>query len=67
MTNPQHPKGDQIRLLCAYSTCIAGMILMFTGLAVPPTGVIDHSVLIALGEILTFSGALLGIHIRYRQ
>ena len=32
----------------------------------PPMGEIHHSVLIAFGEILTFSGSLIGIDYKYR-
>ena len=39
------------------------------GLALPPAGVIDSSLLVAYGETLTFAGSLIGIdyHYRYRQ
>ncbi len=41
--------------------CVAGMVLLGVSMALPPQGVIDSSVLVAFGELLTFSGALLGI------
>lgn len=41
----------------------------FAGFCVPPTGVIDNSVLVAFGEILTFVGSLFGIdyHYKYKE
>ena len=40
--------------------------LILVAFFVPPLGVIDASVLTAFGELLTFSGALLGIDYKYR-
>ena len=49
--------------------CAFGCALLAAGLITPPMGEIHHSVLIALGEILTFSGSLIGIdyHYRYKE
>ncbi len=46
-----------------------GVGLITTAFFVPPTGVIDPTVLTAFGEILTFAGSLIGIdyHYRYKQ
>lgn len=55
-----------IQLLLAVITIIAGLALLFTGLWVPPIGIIDNSVLIAFGEVATFSGSLLGIDYTYK-
>jgi len=43
-----------------------GMGLMIAGFVVPPTGVIDGSVLTGLGEIFAFTAAITGID-TYRQ
>ena len=43
-----------------------GVLLLIAGFVIPPMGEIDHSVLIAFGEILTFSGSLVGIDYKYR-
>lgn len=43
-----------------------GMALMIAGFIVPPTGVIDGSVLTGLGEIFAFTAAITGID-TYRQ
>ena len=55
-----------IQLLCAVSMIIIGCTLLIAGFIVPPLGVIDGSVLIAFGEILTFVGALFGIDYHYK-
>lgn len=44
-----------------------GVVLITTAFFVPPTGVIDPSVLTAFGEILTFAGALLGMDYHWRN
>ena len=41
------------------------ILLMFFSFLVDPTGVIHNSVLIAIGEIATFAGSLLGIDTVY--
>ena len=46
---------------------VFGVVLISTSFFVPPTGVIDPSVLTAFGEILTFSGALIGIDAKYKS
>lgn len=50
----------------AFALVFVGVVLLFSGFWVSPTGVIDHSVLLAFGEILTFVGALLGIDYAYQ-
>ena len=49
-------------LICA----LIGIGLLWTSLFIPPVGIIDASVLAAVGEVLTFSGALVGIDYSYR-
>lgn len=55
-----------VKLLLASLIVLAGVLLIFSGFYVPPTGVIDQSVLIAFGEILTFAGALIGVDYTYQ-
>ena len=43
-----------------------GMVLLFISFFFPPMGVIDSSVLAAIGEIFSFSGAVMGIDYSYR-
>ena len=45
---------------------IFGVVLISVAFFVPPTGVIDPTVLTAFGEILTFAGAIIGIDYRHR-
>ena len=56
-----------IQLLSAVLMIIIGCTLLIAGFIVPPLGVIDYSVLIAFGEILTFVGALFGIDYHYKS
>ena len=46
---------------CGIVTLLAGIALTFIGIYAPPMGEIGGSVLAALGEFLSFSGAALGI------
>lgn len=59
----------RLQLIIATAMCAFGCALLAAGLFTPPVGEIHHSVLIALGEILTFSGSLIGIdyHYRYKE
>ena len=52
--------------MTAIALCGFGCIMLTAGVICPPVGEIHHSVLIAFGEILTFSGSLIGIDYRYR-
>ena len=58
-----------LQLVAALVLILLGAGLLIAGFIVPPTGVIDNSVLIAFGEILTFVGSLFGIdyHYKYRS
>ena len=40
--------------------------MLIAGFIAPPIGTIHHSLLIAFGEILTFSGSLIGVDYKYR-
>lgn len=42
-----------------------GVILIFTGMFMPPVGEINGNVLIGCGEFLSFTAALLGINVHY--
>ena len=56
----------QIQLLVSVAMCTFGCALLACGFVAPPIGEIHHSLLIAFGELLTFSGSLIGIDYRYR-
>lgn len=40
---------------------IAGIVLAFIGIYIPPAGMIEGSVLTVIAEFLTFSGSAMGI------
>ena len=50
-----------IEFFFGFICALIGIGLLWTSLFIPPLGVIDASVLAAVGEVLTFSGALVGI------
>ena len=54
------------QLITALVLCTFGCIMLTAGFCYPPIGEIHHSVLIAFGEILTFTGSLIGIDYKYR-
>ena len=58
-----------LQLILAVVMCSFGGALLVAGFVIQPVGEIHHSVLIAFGEILTFSGSLIGIdyHYKYRK
>ena len=55
-----------VQLWLGVFLAIVGVILLWFGLFIPPMGIIHASVLTALGEIFTFSGALIGIDYSYK-
>jgi hypothetical protein len=55
-----------VQLFTAVALCIFGCAMLTAGFVCPPLAEIHHSVLIAFGEILTFSGSLIGIDYKYR-
>lgn len=55
-----------IQFFTGIAITFIGILLLFTGLVMPPMGIIDWSVLTAFGEIATFSGALIGIDYTYK-
>ncbi len=57
----------KLQLILAVVLCAFGCVLITVSFFTPPPGVIDNSVLVAFGEILTFSGSLIGIDYHYRE
>ena len=55
------------QLITAVVMCTFGCALLVTGVVCPPLGEIHPTILTAFGEILTFSGALLGMDYKYRS
>ncbi len=58
--------GGGLQLILAVAMCTFGCALLTAGIAIPPAGILDNSLLIAFGEILTFAGSLIGIDYKYR-
>lgn len=54
-------KRDITLLVIAVGAILVGCVLLIAAMMIPPPGEIDHSVLVAFGEISTFSAALLGV------
>lgn len=59
-------KQLSVQLAIAVILIVFGMILLVLAFFAPPIGEIHSSVLVAYGEVMTFAGALIGIHYRYR-
>lgn len=55
-----------IEFFFGFICALIGIGLLWVSLFIPPVGIIDASVLAAVGEVLTFSGALVGIDYTYR-
>jgi len=58
-------KAEKIKLYLCVTLCGFAALMLTGAFIVPPTGIIDQSVLIALAEILAFSGSLAGINYNY--
>lgn len=54
-------RKDLAILIIAVGALLVGCSLLIASMLIPPPGEIDHSVLVAFGEISTFSAALLGV------
>lgn len=55
-----------IQLYLGLFLALVGIVLIFIGLYCEPVGEIHNSVLIAFGEVATFSGALIGVDYKYQ-
>jgi len=54
------------QLITAVALTAVGVVLLFCGLFLPPTGEIHPSVLTAFGECSVFAGALFGVDYSYK-
>ena len=52
---------DSVIIAVSVAAFIVGVTLTFLGLFLPPTGVIDNSVLVAVGQFLTLAATGLGV------
>lgn len=62
----KHINKLTLQFIFAWILVVIGLVLIFLGFYADPVGIVDPSVLTAFGEILTFSGAILGIDYRYK-
>ena len=65
MAQTIRPRGHK-QLCLAVLLTVSGIALLVAGFTVPPLGVIDSSVLVAYGEVMTFAGALRGLDSKYK-
>lgn len=66
LKNHTHMKLN-IQLITAAILSFGGLILLFCGVFIDPEGQIHESLLVAFGEVATFSGALMGIDFVYKK
>ena len=57
----------KLQLITSIALVLFGVLLLIAAFIVPPTGVIDPTVLTAYGETLTFAGALIGVDYHYKS
>ena len=55
-----------IQLALGIVMAFSGLLLIWVGLFIAPIGEIHPSVLTAIGEVFTFSGALIGVDYSYK-
>lgn len=55
-----------IQLWLGVFLAVTGVALLWAGLFIHPVGIIHPSVLTGIGEVFTFSGALIGIDYTYK-
>lgn len=60
-------KKETVQVICALGGMALGAFLIIFGIIAPPAGIIDPSVNVALGEVLSFVGAIIGIDYSYRK
>ena len=60
-------KKINLQLITAAVLSLGGLILLFCGVFIDPEGQIHESLLVAFGEVATFSGALMGIDYVYKK
>ena len=52
---------ESVRIWLGVGLAVFGCLLIIAGVVIPPAGVIDGSILTALGEIFGLSGACMGV------
>lgn len=61
MNKPKSNKHELVRLGTIIGSFVLGWAITIGGFIVPPLGVIDNSILIVLGQAMTYSAAGLGM------
>ena len=56
-----------LQLITATFLSFGGLALLFCGVFIDPEGQIHETLLVAFGEVATFSGALMGIDYVYKK
>lgn len=56
---------DKVATVLCIVSFASGILLIIASMVIPPQGVIDTSVLTALGMLLTWSGSIIGISQHY--
>ena len=56
-----------LQLITAAVLSVGGLILLFCGVFIDPEGQIHETLLVAFGEVATFSGALMVVDYVYRK
>lgn len=57
----------KLKDMVCVGSLVFGILLTIASFIVPPLGVVDNSVLTAIGEIFTFVGAYAGFDVVYRR
>ncbi len=57
---------SKVQPIIAVTAVLAGLLFAYKGLISPPPGDIPANTLVLVGEILTFSGSLLGVDYSYK-
>lgn len=60
-------RKEIIQVVCAIAGMALGAFLIIMGMCSEPIGLLDSSVNIALGEVLTFVGSIIGIDYNYKK
>ena len=60
-------KQRDIKNLVCIGVLAFGILLIIASFIVPPLGVVDNSVLTAIGEIFAFAGAYTGVDVIYQR
>ena len=66
MKSLNEKQKNTIQLWLGFTLAVFGMIGLSAGFLCPPLAYIDNSVLVAFGEVSTFSASLIGIDYTYK-